>query len=178
MKKVILIAVSLMLAALMAFGLTACGEKSKGSSDGSEGGNTPKNYDVAELADKIHDNCSFEDEYLQKVDDADFALSLFNVDPSCVEESKGGRHAAVYISGAYPELIFCVKAVDEASASKIQDAVKAKLDSYMKDYGTYGPDQLSKIESAVFRSSGLYIIYAVTNDNAAASGYIDSIFGN
>ena len=167
MKNVIRITAFVLFAVMAAALMAGC----NGSKD-----NAPRNYEVTELSKKIFENCSFEDEYLAEVEDRAFALNLYNIDASLVAEKDGAKESSIYVSSAYPEMIVCIKAVDKAAASQVESAMKAKIEDYIKNYSNYNPAQISKLESAIVRTAGEYVVVAVTNDNAASAKYIDGIF--
>lgn len=140
------------------------------------GENIARDYNVEELASKIFENCSFEDEYLAQVDDKAFALNLYSIDPALVAEKDGVKQSAIYLSSAYPEMIVCVKAVDANSAKGVEEAMRTLINNYIQNYSNYQPAQINKLETAVIRTAGEYVVVAVTNDNSASAKYIDGIF--
>lgn len=164
MKKTIISVTTLILAALTVFACAACGETKK----------PVKEHDVILFAKDILTNCSFEDEYLAEIEDRNFALTLTRIDHELVIEKEGVKQIAYYSSAAYPEMIICVEAVDEAAAEKVMEKLEAVVERLIKDYTEYGPDQVAKLNSAVKRTSGKYVVLAVTNDNDSAARYIDS----
>ncbi|MBO4562801.1 MAG: DUF4358 domain-containing protein [Clostridia bacterium] len=136
-----------------------------------------KDLDVDELAKSISENVPFEDEYLTLVEDREFALKFYKIDPALVAEKDGVKQVAVYSASSTPEMIVCVKAVDEASAEQVLEPIKALLKYYAENYTNYGPEQVQKINSAVEVIDGCYVIVAVSNDNTAAGKYIDGLLG-
>ena len=94
-----------------------------------------------------------------------------------VAEENGAKQAAVYVSGAYPEMIFAIKAVDANAADQVMKAIEKILDNYEKNYTNYGPEQVSKITSAVKVVRGQYVFVIVSNDNAAAQTYLNGLLG-
>ncbi|MBO4847638.1 MAG: DUF4358 domain-containing protein [Clostridia bacterium] len=142
--------------------------------------NTPapaKEYSADELAKAIFDNVPFEDEYLTAVEDREFAMKFYGIDPALVAEKDGVKQIAVYTSGSYPEMIVCVKAVDEASADKVLEPIRKLIETYINNYTNYGPEQISKLETAVVVKDGANVTVAVTNDNSAASSFIKDYIG-
>ena len=167
MKNIVKTVAVISLALLMALSFAACGK----GGDNSQ----PKEFDVAKLAKDIFDNCKFEDQYLTELPDKSFALSSYNIDASLVAEENGEKLVVSYVSSAYPEMIFVAKSPDKDAAGKVMGALKELVAKYIKDYTNYGPEQISKLESAVGREVGEYVIMVVSNDNTAAAAYIDSI---
>ena len=165
MKNTVRIIAAVMLAVIAAAFMTGC-----------TGNNTQRDYVVTDLSKKIFDNCSFEDEYLAEVEDRAFALNLYDIDASLVAEENGVKQSSIYLSSAYPEMIVCVKAVDANAAKGVEEAMRALINNYIQNYSNYQPAQINKLETAVIRTAGEYVVVAVTNDNAASAKYIDSIF--
>ena len=167
MKNTVKTVVCAVLAALFALTLAACGENKPAE--------VTHDYDVAEFAKSIADNCAFEDRYLAMIEDRDFALELYKIDPALVAEKNGAKEAVVYVSSATPEMIVCVKGANNDSASGIIAAVKKIISNYIENYTEYGPEQVAKLQSAVIKQDGAYVFIAVTNDNAAADSYISGL---
>lgn len=170
MKNLLKAAVCAVLVCAMAFALAACG------------GNEPapaetKDYDVIDIAKSVSENVSFEDEYLTAVADIAFELNRDEIALDSVAEENGAKQAAVYVSGAYPEMIFAIKAVDANAADQVMKAIEKILDNYEKNYTNYGPEQVSKITSAVKVIRGQYVFVIVSNDNAAAQTYLNGLLG-
>ncbi len=156
--------VSIMLVFVLAMALTAC-----------SGNKKTKDYNVDEIADAIARNVSFEDQYIAKIEQRDFALNLYGIEPALVADKDGAKEAAVYISGSSPEMIVCIKAVDEGSASLVLEAVEGLINTYITNYTNYGPEQVTKLETAVKIVKGQYVFVTVSNDNSAASDYINDL---
>ena len=156
------------LAIVFALCFAACGKKDVPAA---------KDYNVDEIAASVRDNVPFEDPYLALVAARDFALTTYGVDPALVADVNGEKACAIYVSGAYPEMIVAIKAVDEASAAKVMDSVKALIQTYIKNYTTYTPEQVAKLESAVTEIRGQYVFAIVSNDNAAAASYLKGLLG-
>jgi hypothetical protein len=136
-----------------------------------------KDYNVDEIAASVAANVPFEDPYLANVANREFALSTYGIDAALVADENGEKASSIYVSGAYPEMIVAIKAVDEASAAAVMDKVKALIDNYIKNYTTYTPEQVAKLESAVTVQRGAYVFAIVSNDNAAAESYLSGLLG-
>lgn len=136
-----------------------------------------KDYDVTEVANSIAENVPFEDEYLAYIDDRDFTLTSLGVDAALVADKDGVKEAASYVSGAYPEMIVCIKAVDETAAASVMEIMEARIDNYIKNYSTYTPEQVAKLESAVKKTVGSYVFVIVSNDNTAAESFLNGLLG-
>ena len=82
----------------------------------------------------------------------------------------------MYNSSASPEMVICIEAVDVDSARQIMEgALAAMLEDYITNYTNYGPEEVSKLTSAVKEQRGTYVILAVTADNANAETVIGDL---
>ena len=170
MKNTVRIAVVLVLVAAFAAFAWACGKKPSDPVDP-----VNKELDVDDVAKQIAEYCTFEDEYLALVENRDFSLQSRNIDATLVEGEEGAKKAAIYASSSTPEMIVCIKAVDEQAAAKVLESVEALIDDYAHNYSTYGPEQVEKLESAVKVVNGQYVVVAVTADNTTATSFIYGI---
>lgn len=136
-----------------------------------------KDYDVTAVAQAIAENVPFEDEYLAYIDDRDFALTSLGVDAALVAEKDGAKEVASYVSGAYPEMIIAIHAVDETAAASVMEVLEARISNYITNYSTYTPEQVAKLESAVTATRGNYVFVIVSNDNIAARSFLDGQLG-
>ena len=71
----------------------------------------------------------------------------------------------------------CVITCDsEATAKKVFEQVSAHRDDYIKQYESYAPDALPRMENAFLEQKGVYVVYVAAEDNASAasicSGYL------
>lgn len=164
MKKTIGRIASLVLVFVLTAAFAAC-----------SGNGKTKDYNVDEIADAIAQNVSFEDQYIAKIEQRDFALNLYSIEPTLVADKDGAKEAAVYISGSSPEMIVCIKAVDADSAQLVLEAVEGLINTYITNYTNYGPEQVSKLETAVKIVKGQYVFVTVSNDNTAAANYINDL---
>ncbi len=156
--------VSIMLVFVLTAAFAACAGKDKA-----------KEYNVDEIADAIAKGVSFEDQYIAKIEQRDFALNLYGIEPSLVAEKEGVKEAAVYISGSSPEMVVCIKAVDAESASLVLESVERLISTYITNYTNYGPEQVEKLETAVKLIKGQYVFVTVSNDNTAAASFINDL---
>ncbi|MBQ1817596.1 MAG: DUF4358 domain-containing protein [Clostridia bacterium] len=159
--------VTALLAALLIVGacFAACTPKS-----GSDDKNAAKltDLDVNKLASDLASACKFDDQYLALVENREFSLQSFGIDPADVAEKDGVKESAIYVSSSTPEMIVVVKAANEEAFGRVESAVKARIDDYTNNYETYGPDQVAKLQSAVSRTVGQVLITVVSADNGAA----------
>lgn len=64
------------------------------------------------------------------------------------------------------EEILIVKASDASALSGVEDAVQRRIDSQIKAYDSYGPEQVKMLKNAAVEKRGKYYIYC-TADKAA-----------
>ena len=168
MKKTLLTLVSLLMAAVFAFGFAACSGAAK-----------TKSFDVDALAADVFKNCKFDDADLAKSGDSEFTVcQVCNADPALIAGETGSKKAAAYVA-ASPEMIICIEAVDEAAAQKIMaDTFEPLIKTYIEEYTNYSPAEVNKLKDAVKIVEGKYVIVVVCADNAQAEAYINAYPGN
>ena len=80
------------------------------------------------------------------------------------------------VVAGYPEAVFVIGAKDAAAAKAISNGpVKDWIAEQRAGYSDYGPDQVPKLDSAINRVAGRYVICVVTDDNASAKTAIDGL---
>ena len=84
--------------------------------------------------------------------------------------------AAMLISTmATPEEVAVFRADNAYSAQALCDLAQARIDQQTASYASYAPEEVPKLETAVVRTVGDYVIVCVCADNAAAAELIDSL---
>ncbi|MEA4831524.1 MAG: DUF4358 domain-containing protein [Oscillospiraceae bacterium] len=78
------------------------------------------------------------------------------------------------ISGLKAEEISVFKAKTEEDAVSFCAYLEAYRDSRLKQFENYAPAEAPKLRDAIIKRSGLYVIYAVTDNSVKASQIIDS----
>lgn len=127
----------------------------------------PKNYDVADLADKVLDNVKFNS---AAENTADYLESAgYMIDTTRIEE------IAYYTcaSGAYPDEILFIKFKAAGDVTKAMSAVTVHEGNIKKQWEAYKPEEMYKIDNSVLRHEGVYLLYAVTADNDMVRDIID-----
>lgn len=72
----------------------------------------------------------------------------------------------------------CVITCDtEANAKKVLEQVKAHQEDYIKQYESYAPDAIPRMEGAVLEQKGVYVIYVAAENNDAAHKIVDKYLG-
>ena len=141
MKKRML---SFLLALALLFGLAGCGA-------------TGGSLDIQTLADDLLKNGEFSDE-LWKIDDS-MVQKLYNVDDY--------TQALVYVgSGATAEELALFAFPSEDAAAQGLQKAKDRLESQIADYRTYLPQEVPKLQNAVVKQWGNFVIVCVSPGSA------------
>lgn len=135
-------------ALMLIFALTACGKKSGGTT-----------VDVKKLAADLQGSIDSE---VSEVS-ADIFASTFFVDPDKTEES-----VAYLNSGAYAGEIAIVKCKDSSYVSEVSDLFKTRAQNQSKLFADYNAPEAAKLDAAIIRSNGNYVVYCVPDDTAKA----------
>ncbi len=96
------------------------------------------------------------------------AAMLYNVDEANIAE------CSVYCStGATAEEIAVFRCKDEASAAALKQAAQQRIQSQKDAYSSYAPLEIPKLDNALLRSSGVYVVCVVADDYAAVTPILD-----
>lgn len=86
------------------------------------------------------------------------------------------QDSAAYVgSGATAESMAVFEATDNSAAESIADALQTFTDNWIKSYSDYKPEEVPKLESAVLEQDGVYVVFCVTADNAAAKTAVQDL---
>ena len=137
--------------------LTGCTEKSQGTAD----------IEIQALANGLIDSGCFS-ENLGRLD-LDITISLYGIEESSIED------AVCYAStGATAEEIALFECADQASANAVETACEKRVSNQADAYKAYAPLEVEKLDNAVIRVIGNYVLLCVSNDKDAAVTVIDS----
>lgn len=142
-------------AALLIFGLSACG---------------PVQVDPAAALQTIRDTVPFSEELTE----LDKAAICKNYD---LEEDDLAGCAAAIGSGATAENAVVLEGVDSAAAERLEAAMRAFLEDWIEGYSDYKPEEVPKLEQAVLRTRGSYVILCVSADSGKAAAAVKDILG-
>lgn len=149
-KAVLILAACLFIAAF-----AGCGKKTEA-----------KDLDLAAMAADLKDNGGFSD-ILSPIETG-VAAKLYGVDAATVSDSQ------VYCSTkATTEEIGLFKCTDEAAAEKLLAAGEARVESQRTTYSAYAPGEMPKLDDAIVKQSGSYVVYVVTADSDKAQAVLD-----
>ena len=167
MKKKI--ALVLTLAICMA-GLTACGGKDDNKSDSGKTESTTvqeeqKDFECSELADKLQAEGSFTD--LAVLDSKIAIERLYGLDPEQIEAS-----AFYSNSNATAEDVAVIKVKDESYTATVKKAIEDRVAEQKASFKDYNAAEVPKLEEAVIKVSGKYVVLVVSGDSAKAKDIV------
>ena len=148
---------SVTLAALrLILSLTACG------------GNTPKDVNVsaADLAGQLSETVSDGTLSSEPVV-SDILASTYFIDMEQVEDS-----AAYMSTGATSCEVAVVKCKDSSYTSEVQDLFKSRVENRSELFASYAPEEVKKLDAAIIKVSGNYVVLCVTDDTAKAESIL------
>ena len=171
MKKIMSIAAAAVLAAVC---MTSCGSSSDDSA-AKESGAEPaqaqqaapeeQSASASDVAKKLFDGITYTDS-LNTIS-ADMIEKVYKVPATLYSD------AAVYVGGvSTAEEIACFDAVDEAAATTIMEACKARIQAQITAVEGYNPDELTKLNDPVLVQKGNSVYMCLSNDNGAAKEII------
>lgn len=76
-------------------------------------------------------------------------------------------------SGAFADEVGVFELKDESSADSLIEVLEARKETKYNDFKDYVPDECDKIENAVIKNTGKYVLFAVTPDNDLAENIFD-----
>lgn len=149
---------SFVLASLMLIlSLTACGEKAPKEV-------TASAADLAkQLTETVSDGTLAADPVV-----SDILASTYFVDMEQVEES-----AAYMSTGATASEVAVIKCTDSSYASEVEDLFKSRVESQSELFASYAPDEVKKLDAAVIKVSGNYVVLCVTDDASKAESILE-----
>lgn len=158
------------LCVILAAAAMTCACVSCGGGNGGDGGKTAPTtvkYDVAETADKIKSEISFEDSLVEF--DSGKIEKILGVAPDAYQSAK------VYASstGATPEEIACFEAKNSSMATTIKASLEVRLTNQKSTFTDYKPEQAPKLSDAVLEVRDNYVFFIVSGDSAKAKEIID-----
>ena len=132
------------------------------------GGDTAVEMDLPSAAAQLLAADCFTDELTEPAEG--IALRLYQVDEADVAE------CMLYCSsGATAEEIALFRASDAAAAGRIAEACEGRIARQTESFRSYVPEELPKLEDAVIRTEGCYVLCVVAADAAAAAAVLDGL---
>ena len=144
---------ALLCAVVMVLSLAACGDKSSATVD-AEG-----------LGKALTERVQF-DSTMSVIDAGDYL------------ELPEGSSAAAYMSdGSTMEEIFVVQCSDKTDASAVKVSMQSLLDSQKQEMERYKPEEVARLDSAIFATYGTCVVLCVTSDTDTANAVIKEYVG-
>ncbi|MDO4521863.1 MAG: DUF4358 domain-containing protein [Eubacteriales bacterium] len=144
-----------LLAALLVFVCTACGSK-KNDKD--------ITVDISKLCEDLKGTITSGD---LAEDSSNLIASTYFFDMSKIEES-----AAALNSGASACEVAVVKCSDSSYVKDVEELFKTRVKNQSELFAAYNATEVAKLESAVLKSAGNYVVFCVTDDTAKAEEII------
>ena len=103
--------------------------------------------------------------------DTNVALTYYGIDADKVKNS-----VVVVSTGATAEEIAVFEAADQSSADAIKSACEDRKAKQTTSYADYKPSETSRLDKAIIKEDGNYVVYCVTDDTDKANEIIDKYF--
>ncbi len=151
MKKLLILSLALL---LLLCALAGCG------------GRKPVQFEPQEAAGALLDSKAFSD-ILSPVQPV-IAAVLYGVPLENVDA------CSVYCStGATAEEIAVFRCRDEAAAAALKQTAQQRLQEQKDAYSSYAPQEIPKLDNALLRASGVYVVCVVAEDYDAVRPILD-----
>lgn len=155
--------ISLLLAVLTVLSLTACG-----------GDKASASVDAEALGKALVERVQFEDQLFALGED-NIAIYLAEGMPDGLPE---GCTVAAYMSANRTlEEVFVVSCKTKTDAAAVKVALQALLDSQMKQAEQYQPEEVARLNGAIFATYGTCVVLCVTSDTDTANAVIKEYVG-
>ena len=169
MKKILAICLALS----MAFAATACGstsaqtEPETSASVAATDTAAEKPQSAQDWMKLLKSQVPFDDQ----MNDTDQAKAIYGI----LDEDGYTGDTAMYISTmATPEEIAVFRADDVYSTDALCELAYARIEQQKASYASYAPQEVPKLDSAVVRVCGDYVVVCVSADNAFAAKLLDA----
>ena len=123
---------------------------------------------AAEWLAVLREKLPFDDE----MSETDQAAAIYGI---LDEDGYTGDTAMLISTMATPEEVAVFRADDVYPAQALRDLAQARIDQQTASYASYAPEEVPKLETAVVKTVGDYVIVCVCADNAAAAELVDSL---
>lgn len=126
--------------------------------------------DVKVVADRLASEITYEDTIAET--NGDMARLLYGYEEGDV------KAATVYISaGATTEEAAVFECTDEAAAQRVAEGAQQRIEAQKMSVQSYKPEELSRLEQAVLRTEGHYVVLSISDAPADAEKILDEEFG-
>lgn len=166
MKKITAFCIALALV----FGLAACGQSGQTQPDTTAAEAAAAMQSAQEWLSFLKSRLPFDDQ----MNDTDTAAAIYGITE---EDGYTGDCAMCISTMATPEEIAVFRIDSVYSADALCDLANARIEQQKASYASYAPQEVPKLESAVVKVCGDYVIVCVCADNALAAQVIDDAAG-
>ncbi|CCY54247.1 uncharacterized protein BN781_00769 [Coprococcus sp. CAG:782] len=158
MKKKLLVCLAM---AMCLAGFAGCGSKEEKKTE-------DVSMDIHSVAKEIVDNGNFTD------------IAEINKDKGISQYSVGDAEIAdavtYFSSGATAEEVVIFEGATDADADKLLTAAEERKEDDYKTWQDYKPEEVSRVDKAVIKKSGKYVVFCIADDKDAVSAVIDKYF--
>ncbi len=134
-----------------------------------DGSGDALDINVTEMANELKSGLTFEDSLSEL--DAGMALTYYGIDAEDIKES-----VVIISTGATAEEIAVFEAVDKDAAADVKAACEERKEKQTTSYSDYKPSEVSRLDKAIIKEDGNYIVYCVADDTDKANELIDKYF--
>ena len=107
-----------------------------------------------------------------------FDTALSAIDAGDYLELPEKCEASAYMSdGSTVEEIFVVQCSDKTDASAVKVSMQSLLDSQKQEMERYKPEEVARLDNAIFATYGTCVVLCVTNDTDTANAVIKEFVG-
>lgn len=164
----------ILLAVLIALVCTGCGkneaetrqEPGKESQQVTDTPDKVHNFDVQALADELKNSIAFEDEMNEGRD-------IVFLKRYGLEEGDIVKQSSYFSTNATTEEIAVVECDDEAAAEAMEKVLEQRIEEQKEVFADYAPKEVQRLDKAVIRVLGKYVVLCVTADTETANAVID-----
>lgn len=131
-----------------------------------------KEIDISALSQELLDSAAFPD-----------GLEPIDVEAGCylygLERGEGSPvvDAAFYLAtGAVADEVAIIKTASEADAAEVKAAIEARVDYLKTSFESYNPGEVTQLENAALKTSGVYVVFVCAEDQSAADEVLKPYF--
>ena len=107
-----------------------------------------------------------------------FDTALSAIDAGDYLELPEKCETSAYMSdGSTVEEIFVVQCSDKTDASAVKVSMQSLLDSQKQEMERYKPEEVARLDNAIFATYGTCVVLCVTNDTDTANAVIKEFVG-
>lgn len=126
-----------------------------------------KTIDAEALAIELAEKVTYTDE-LNKIDSG-VAGELYQINTA--------ENAYVYVSsGATAEEVAVFEFADEEDAGEAVEAANTRIQEQKESFEMYAPEEVSRLDKAIVKQSGRYLMVCITEDTDTAENIIEDYF--